>query len=203
VPDFFSKNTPIDKDEHFIKIYYATPENATSPKLYDVIHIVSTGWKVNVSTGFFISGLGDQMFAKKSMDSIYHKQYVAPGGQVHDTVVNQSFTSINKQKQASLSYGAMVYINAHTQTYNNVNYGLALGFGAMFNDQARWVASLGPTMLIGKKQRFNINPAIMIGQVDRLSAPYQAGKWYAETIDNVPTFKAWKVSWGIGFSWNL
>ncbi len=62
---------------------------------------------------------------------------------------------------------------------------------------------LGPTLLIGKKQRFNINPSIIFSQVDRLSSPYETDHWYSETINNVPIYRAWKFGWGIGFSWNI
>jgi hypothetical protein len=203
IPPYISKDIPIYKDEHFIKIF-SVESTQSKPNLYDIIHIESThGWKLDVAAGFFVSGLSDDVFTKKSMDSIYSKKYVATGGTVRDTTVLQTFNSINKQKQASASFGGMLYLHAHTQTGTYFNYGVSLGFGALFNDQARWAGSFGPTILIGKKQRFNITPSIILGQVDRLSAPYQTNKWYSETIDNVPTFKAWKASWAVGFSWNL
>jgi len=152
--------------------------------------------------GMFFSGLSDDQYTLKTKDSIFSKKFVN-AGEVRDSAVDQTFNSINKQSQARVSYGGMIFLHLHTQNSHYFNYGFSLGFGALFNDQARFAASFGPTLLIGKSQRFNINPSIIISQVTRLSAPYQAGTWYSETIDNVPTYKAMKASWGLGLSWNF
>ena len=140
---------------------------------------------------------------RNTKDSIYSKQYLA-NGIVRDTLINQAFTSLSKQSQVQLSFGGMLFLHAHTLNYNHqFNYGFSLGIGALFNDQSRWTASLGPTILIGKKQRININPSIILSQVDRLSSPYKTDYWYSETINNVPTFRAWKLGVGLGLSWNI
>lgn len=97
----------------------------------------------------------------------------------------------------------MIYLHAHSQNASWVNYGVYLGFGAMFNDQTRWAGALGGSLILGKSQRFCINPGIIIAQVDRLSPPYKTETWYPESFDNIPTYKAWKANFVLGFSWNL
>lgn len=202
IPIFVTEATTIDKDAHTIKIYNKEL-GKTSKALYDNINIVANhGWKVDVATGFFFSGLHDESYSKKSMDSIHTTQYVQDG-HVRDTTIQENFTAIYKKDQSPISFGGMFYLNAHTQNDQMLNYGFYLGFGALFNDQTRWAGSGGASLLIGKRQRFNIHAGIIVAQVERLSPPYKTEKWYREAIDNIPTYKKWNYSYVVGFSWNL
>jgi len=191
----------IEKDLHTITI--KTKTGTAQPVVYDNIHIQPyRGMKVDVATGFFFSNLSDQSFFKHSMDSIHSKKYLV-NGVARDTLVQESYTAIYEKNNAHLSFGGMIYLQAHTQNPGNWNGGGYLGFGALFNDQARWSGAAGGTLLIGQKQRFNIHAGLILSQVDRLAPPYQTDTWYRETIDNIPTYRAWKAGFMFGFSWNL
>jgi hypothetical protein len=146
--------------------------------------------------------LGDRSFTKHSLDSIHATQYLVNGIR-RDTTIQESYNAIYEKENVNLSFGGMVYLHVHSQNPGNWNWGGFLGFGALFNDQARWAGSAGGTLLMGSKQRFNINLGLVLSQVDRLSPPYQKDTWYRESIDNVPTYRAWKTALLIGFSWNL
>ncbi len=201
-PAFVSKAVLIENDEHNIKINIKNT-GQTNFYNYDIIRVQpSHGLKIDVAGGFFISGLSDEQYIRKSKDSIITKSYVS-NGKIRDTTVNQNFNGFFKQDQTPISLGGSIYLHVHSQNSTFVNWGASLGFGALFNDQARLVFSAGPTLLLGKKQRFTINPGVSFAQVDRLSKPYAEGQWYTEVIDNVPTYKAWKANWSLGFSWNL
>lgn len=201
-PNYVSRHIPIEKDEHNIKINSKNVStNITSN--WDIIRVLpNRGFKLDVAAGFFVSGLHDENYTRQSKDSILNSKYVQ-NGVVRDTTKLQTFNGFFKQDQNQLSFGASIYLHAHTQTASNFNWGASLGFGTLFNDQARMVFSFGPTLIIGKKQRFTINPSVACAQTDRLSKPYRDGVWYEKNIDNVPYFKAWKVDWSLGFSWNL
>jgi regulator of replication initiation timing len=202
VPNFVTKAIPIIKDQHTITIYKKEigKENKV---IYDYINIEPTrGFKVDVAGGFFFSGLKDDNFTKKSMDSIYTKKYLVDGT-IRDTTVQESFTSIYEKKQSNISFGGMLFLHAHSQNACWFNYGVYLGFGALFNDQTRWAGAFGGSLLFGKNQRFSINPGAIVAQVERLSPPYKTETWYRETIDNIATYKAWKIKFALGFSWNL
>nr|WP_276900150.1 hypothetical protein [Pedobacter kyonggii] len=201
-PAFVSKAVLIENDEHNIKINTKTTGQSNFAN-YDIIRVQPYhGLKIDVAGGFFISGLSDEKYARKSKDSIITKSYVS-NGKIRDTTLNQSFNGFFKQDQTPISLGGSIYLHIHSQNSTFINWGGSLGFGALFNDQARLVFSAGPTLLLGKKQRFTINPGISFAQVDRLSKPYSEGMWYTEVIDNVPVYKAWKANWSLGFSWNL
>jgi hypothetical protein len=202
IPDFITASLPIVKDNHTISIY--KKENGKDTKtLHDQINIdPDKGIKIDVSAGFFFSGLQDHSFNKKTSDSIYTKRYLVNGLQ-RDTTVSGSFTTLFKKDQLPVSFGGMLYLHVHSQNANWVNYGGYIGFGALFNDQTRWAGSLGGSLLLGKSTRFNIHGGVVLSQVDRLSPPYQTSIGYAETIDNIPTYKSWQAGWLLGVSWNL
>ena len=102
-----------------------------------------------------------------------------------------------------MSFGGMIFLNVHSMTGKSFNYGGYVGFGALFNDQARWCISTGGEAIIGRRQRFVIHAGMVLSQVDRLSPPYDKDVFYLERIDNVPTYRAWKPGFLLGLSWNL
>ena len=202
VPPFITPAVPIQKDDHTILIY-KRELGSERTLLHDQISVEpDQGWKLDISAGVFFSGIHDNSYTKKSKDSIYTKKSLVDGT-ITDTTVQETFTALYKRDQFPVSFGGMLYLHAHTQNAQWANFGVYLGFGALFNDQTRWAGSIGGSLLIGKKQRFNINPGLLISQVDRLSPPYETETWYRETIDNIPISRDWKMSWVFGFSWNL
>ena len=202
IPPFVSKAVTITGDETYLKINKKMTGQDQSTNI-DIISVQPVrGFKIDVAGGIFFSGLADKAYSKRSMDSIYTKKYLV-SGQQRDTTVQENFSAIYEKKQIPVSFGGMVYLHAHSQNMGYVNYGVSLGFGALFNDQARFTMSLGPTLSLGKTQHLNINAGIIMAQVDRLADPYRTGVWYNEPLDNIPTFKSWQTSWMLGLSWNL
>lgn len=193
----------IEKDLHTVTVYKTPLTSENKKEEYTTIKIEPVkGWKVDFAGGFFLTGVTDHKFSKITKDSIYTKKYLV-NGVTRDTTVEEKFTSFNKENQMPISFGGMLLLHAHTQRSRLVNYGTYIGFGALFNDQTRWAGAVGGSVLIGKKQRFSINPGILISQVDRLSSPYEDGMWYKGVIDNTPTYKSWRLNWVIAFSWNI
>lgn len=195
----------IEKDKHTIYLY--EKEAGKDKKIYDVINIEpKQGLKISFATGIFFSGLNDMTYSKTTVDSFIQKKYTVggtPGGQVRDTLVAQTFTHLYNKDQTKMSFGAMIYMQFHTRNEGNFNVGMYIGLGALFNDQTRFTIGTGVSLLIGKVQRFAINAGAVMAQVDRLDPPYNTETWYAKTIDNIPTFRAWKVQPSLGFSWNF
>lgn len=200
-PLMVTSATTIEKDLHTITL--KTKMGTAAVVNYDYIHIEPVkGFKLDVAPGFFFSTLSDRSFSKHSMDSIHQKKYVQ-NGIVRDTIVQESYVTLFEKENTHVSFGGMIFLQAHSQYPGSWNFGGYLGFGALFNDQARWCGSVGGSVLIGKKQHFNINIGYIVSQVDRLSPPYGSGMAYRETIDNIPTYRAWKGGGMVGFSWNL
>ena len=61
----------------------------------------------------------------------------------------------------------------------------------------------GLSCVIGKSQKFGVHVGAIMCQTERLSPPYEAGQWYAETVDNIPTYKGMNTGFMVGFSWRL
>jgi hypothetical protein len=202
IPDFITPALTIEKDQHTINIYTKVL-GSQEKEPYDNIKVEpARGFKIDFAPGIFVSGLYDAKYTIKSKDSIWTTQYIAKDT-VRDTTINKTFTSVYQQDQCRISIGAMIMLHAHSQWEGIFNLGGYIGFGALFNDQTRWTMSTGLSFLLGRKSRFNISLGAATAQVDRLQQPYQTEQWYAETIDNVPTVKVWKINYMIGFSWNL
>ncbi len=201
-PSFVTKSYSINKDLRTIKIYKFNPETETK-KLHDEINIqLSRGFRIGVSGGLFVSGLYDEKYTLHSKDSIYTSQHIQ-NGSVADTLVSDKFTAIYSTTNAKVSFGGMIFLQAHSQNASVLNYGGYLGIGALFNDQTRWTGSCGLSLIIGRNHRFMINAGPIIAQVDRLAKPYKIDTYYKETIDNVPISKVWEVNWMVGFSWKI
>lgn len=199
---YITRAIPINKDYHSIKIY-KKEAGASTKVLHDEINVEpNNGFKLSVAGGIFFSNLSDQSYSKKSLDSFITKKYLL-NGQTRDTTLTQTYTQLYEKDQSQISYGGMLYLEAHSQTGTWFNGGMYLGFGALFNDQTRWAGALGGSFILGKPQKFSVHIGAVTAQIDRLAEPYQTGVLYPERIDNIPTQKVWKVSGMVGFSWSF
>lgn len=201
-PVFVTKSYMIAKDIQTINIYKQDFSSKTKV-LHDQINIhLTSGFRIDVSGGLFVSGLNDEKYSVYSKDSIYKKSYIN-NGIVKDTIVKDMFTAIYKHSNADVSFGGMIFLQAHSQNSSNFNYGGYLGVGALFNDQTRWTGSCGASFIIGRSQRCFINVGPIISQVDRLAKPYKTDVFYPKSIDNIPISKVWRYSWMLGVSWKI
>lgn len=202
VPSYTTKAVSINEDFHTLNIYLKEANGIK--KLHDQINIVPDhGFQKDIAGGFFVSGLYDESYSKKTMDSIYTKQYLV-NGILRDTTVLGTFTTLYKKKQLSASYGGMLFFRFYTQNNQWANFGGYLGFGALFNDQTRWAGSLGISVVVGKRKKIvGAHLGIIASQVDRLTEPYQTDTRYSETIDNIPTHKALNANVMFGLSFKF
>lgn len=201
-PVFVTKSYPVNKDFQTISIYKFNPSTETKT-LHDEINIQLTrGFRIDVSGGLFVSGLYDEKYTLYSKDSIFTSQHIQ-NGSVKDTIINDKFTAIYANSNAKVSFGGMIFLQAHSQNASMLNYGAYLGIGALFNDQTRWSGSCGASLIVGRSHRFIVNAGPIISQVDRLAKPYETNTFYQGSIDNIPISKVWKVNWMVGFSWKI
>lgn len=202
IPVLTTRSFPINKDMHTISIYQYDLDQKTK-YLYDQINInLTRGFRFTVSGGVFVSGLYDEKYSLFSKDTILTVQQVS-GNSFKDTLINDNVTAIYSEEQMKISFGAMLFLQAHSQNAAMLNWGGYLGIGALFNDQTRWTGSAGFSLIIGKKQRFFINAGPALSQVSILSKSYETNKFYQKDIDKVPLENVWKYNWMIGFSWKI
>ncbi len=205
VPLIVTRSYTVSKDMRRIKIY-KLEKGSDNKKLYDIINVKMTrGFKIDVSGGLFVSGLYDAKFTLYSKDSIFTSQYIKYDSvpTLADSLVNDKFTAIYPQNNTKVSFGGMMFLNAHTQNASFVNYGFYLGIGALFSDQTRWSGSFGGSLILGRNQRFTFHAGVVMAQVNRLSQPYETNVFYRKTFDEIPISSLWKASWLVGFSWQI
>ncbi len=205
VPLIVTRSYTVSKDMRRIKIY-KQEKGSDNKKLYDIINVKMTrGFKIDVSGGLFVSGLYDAKFTLYSKDSIFTSQYIKYDSvpTLADSLVNDKFTAIYPQNNTKVSFGGMMFLNAHTQNASFVNYGFYLGIGALFSDQTRWSGSFGGSLILGRNQRFTFHAGVVLAQVNRLSQPYETDVFYRKTFDEIPISSLWKASWLVGFSWQI
>lgn len=149
--------------------------------------------KISYSTGgFWASRLFDEDYSKKitlikNEDNTEEKMY-----------------SINKIDGGKQSYGAMAFINFHTQFPDMpVNFGASLGTGLIFNQDAKLVISPTLSFLFGDSQRAILHVGLAFAQVERIES-YYADDALFENADYTPDKKKFfKSSLMAGLSWNL
>jgi hypothetical protein len=199
-PVFVSPSIIAKADIQQIQVFHNRDKNL-GPS--DAITIrTNFGIKCDVSGGLFLSGLYDETFVLKSSQGFYQTQYLL-NGSPKDTLINQTFTTISKEKNGKFSYGGMCYLNFHTGSPHNFNYGAYAGIGALLNDQTRWTGALGGELIFGKSQKLIVHAGVNIAQIKRLESNYQVDVKIPEVISNVPIVKLLDYSWMFGLSWKI
>jgi hypothetical protein len=139
------------------------------------------------------------MFFSGLYDETYNKRI--------EIITNTDNTTTNKYRIDKLDggavcYGAMGYINFHTQYNQDVNFGASLGAGLMFNQSSKLVVSPSLSLLFGKSQRAIIHLGASFAQVDRIYSLY--GHEQFTDVNYIPETKTIvKGSFSVGISYNL
>lgn len=149
--------------------------------------------KISYSAGgFWASRLFDEDYSKKLT-------YITKADGTE-----QKMYSINKINGGKQSYGAMAFINFHTQMPDlPVNFGASLGTGLIFNQDAKLVISPTISLIFGDSQRVILHFGFAFAQVERIDSLYSDDALFADA-DYVPSKKKFfKSSLMLGLSWNL
>jgi hypothetical protein len=182
--------------------------------------MVSGGFKIDFSTGFFHSGISASDFIvspeafrfKETRDTILPtgQDSVMYTGAIRDTSISVI------QKNEKLSFGTGIYIHFYPRTGGAVNLGGAAGLILDNNGQVQFLLG-GSLMFSAGKNRIALVGGYARGKEKRLSAENQ--KYYrvggtnvfnsqndlpkSFTGTNPTTFDKWKSSWFIGVTFNF
>lgn len=151
---------------------------------------VTKGLKIDYSAGVFFSRLYDQNYTKTI-----------------EVIQNPDNTTTNKYKiettdNGKLSYGAMGFVNFHSQWDRNFNIGGSLGAGFMFNQSTKLVLSPTASFIFGKYQRAILHLGAAFAQVNRIHSMYGDNQF--TDANYVPETKSdIQASFLVGISYNL
>ena len=96
--------------------------------------------------------------------------------------------------------------HVYKQTTRNVNLGGSFGIGfPLFGGTSGQTISffLGPTVILGKQQKFLISGGLMGAKVNRLSSGFMPGDVIESTINGIPTNDRYELGDFIGISYDL
>jgi hypothetical protein len=163
--------------------------NSEFNKVNDEIKIevpfnVKGGFKLDFSTGFFLS-------------NVANKEYVNKPNYINDSI-NGYY--LFKSEDKSISYGLAGYMHAYWRNAANINVGLSLGVGIDQNTQVKIMP--GISILLGRKERFIINGGMVIGKIKELSNVQDVNHLYKEKVEPV-YIDSYKIGCFVGISYNL
>lgn len=98
------------------------------------------------------------------------------------------------------------FFHFYAQSPGNVNLGGAFGIGVPLNGADGFQSAvffLGPTLIIGKEQRFAFTGGIMGGKVQRLAQGYEVGQTVGAEVAAVPVHYPYELGLFLGLTFNL
>jgi hypothetical protein len=144
---------------------------------------VSGGWKISAGLGLGFGVLKDKSY-----------EY---------SVVNSKITADQLDDFVPL---LVSFAHAYKKTTNNLNFGGSFGIGFPIQGGTSVQSMtffLGPTMILGKNQKFLLTAGLMGGKVNRLSDGFEVGDSFDNATSTVPTIKRYELGYFIGISYDL
>ncbi|MBP6417152.1 MAG: hypothetical protein KA330_11895 [Chitinophagaceae bacterium] len=139
------------------------------------------GLKFDVSTGFFVSGLKDDVFIIKS-DS-----------------TGTGF--IANEETGEIRVGIGVLAHLHTRCPGILNLGVAGGFELDNDAKVGYLA--GGSVFLGYDQKFVLTGGAVFGKKAKISNAYFEGQQVDFSLSVVPTVDVWDVSWFGSLTYNF
>lgn len=176
---YYSEMVTMKKDEYLFKISAISEQRLicnfpTEQKLEAVLR-TKGGVKLDFSTGVFV------MFG--SDDFLGRNYYYKP---VDET--QSSISSADNSNRALLGIGALMHV--YKRSPSNFKVGGAIGVSSSLNFDAVNF-HLGPSFILGDKDRFSITVGITAREVDLLDNKYTLDRSYntEDLPEEIPTFK--------------
>lgn len=176
----------VEETDEFVVKLTSTNKITQSTSEFNVIDLpVLKVLKIDFSSGLFFTKLYDENYRRTIFDDAGTTKY-----------------KLEKLNGGELSYGAMGFINFHTQLRKPVNFGLSIGAGLMFNQATKLVLSPTASLIFGKYQRFILHVGVAFAQVNRIYSAYAPDDFVPS--DYIPETKVDVESeFLIGLSYNL
>jgi len=155
------------------------------------------GFKIDFSSGLFITKLRDQRLSLKPDSTVIPNSYGA------DSIVyNRRFQIINESEKNKVDFGLAAWMHAYTRITPYINIGLNIGAGASIgpNPAIRYFG--GGSLLLGRSGRLAINYGCVAGYVDVLSDGYKNQTYTSQGDLKALTKKSFRTGsyWGLSFN---
>lgn len=166
---------------------------------------ISNGFKIDFSSGIFLTGLKDETFIFKDTTV----SYTPSGSTARDTAgkyIIQENTSPRK-----IGFGILVH--GYPRISSNYNVGITTGISINTNTEINVLAGL--SLLLGSERRIVFSGGFIWGKANRLSNSVHEGffrkdastvstpVFYATPNNVVPIVNDWYRSWFLGLTYNF
>ncbi|MBL7129065.1 MAG: hypothetical protein ISS16_08785 [Ignavibacteria bacterium] len=147
------------------------------------------GFKIDFSTGLFVSNLIDHKYAITG-DSIFS---------ANDTLRGYR---ILRNEEGKIKIGLSAMMHLYYRFSSIINVGLNIGVGIIPDQSVSYLG--GGSLIFGNKNRFIISGGVMLGSVERLSSLIKEKNLYPDIpLQNNLTVKELDLGWYLGISYNL
>ncbi|MBC8485898.1 MAG: hypothetical protein H8D45_07635 [Bacteroidetes bacterium] len=147
------------------------------------------GFKIDFSTGLFVSNLIDHKYAITG-DSIFNANDTLRGYRVL------------RNEEGKIKIGLSAMMHLYYRFSSIINVGLNIGVGIIPDQSVSYLG--GGSLIFGNKNRFIISGGVMLGSVERLSSLIKEKNLYPDIpLQNNLTVKELDLGWYLGISYNL
>lgn len=168
---------------------------------------ISNGFKIDFSTGAFLTGLKDEVYKFKDTTVAY-----LPSGAT--TAKDTTGKFILRENASKRKVGFGILAHAYPRLSSNYNLGIATGFSVNTETEINLLAGL--SLMLGSERRVVFTGGFIWGKANRLSktvyqglnrkdpdVPTSAPVFYVSTDSVVPVVNDWQRSWFLGVSYNF
>lgn len=175
--------TPIDDDD--TKKF----GNGNRNEKFEIPVEVLSGFKIDFSTGIFVSNLIDYKYVTMK-DSSYSNTDTLRG------------YKISRNDEGGIKFGLLALAHAYYRFSTTFNVGLNFGVGIIPDQSVNYMG--GISIMFGKTKRFIFNGGGSLGYVTRLSSLVNENTLYNEIpLNSNFTVKKLTLGWYLGLSYNL
>ncbi|MBI1780587.1 MAG: hypothetical protein HYR66_04380 [Sphingobacteriales bacterium] len=166
---------------------------------------ISNGFKVDFSSGIFLTGLKDETYIFKDTSV----SYTPSGGDPRDT----SGKYIIRENTSPRKLGFGILVHGYPRLSSNYNLGITTGLSINTNTEVNLMAGL--SLMLGSVRRIVFSGGFIWGKANRLSNSVKEGffrkentntsapVFYSTPNNEVPVVSDWYRSWFIGLSYNF
>ncbi|WPQ63638.1 hypothetical protein SIO70_02020 [Chitinophaga sancti] len=129
---------------------------------------IKGGFKVDVSTGLYYSGLQDEKYSIRSDSTILSDRNGA------DSIVDRR-SKLYKENNGKGEFGFASFLHFYPKIGPKFNISLNIGAGVTFSEKTRIRYLAGVGFLFGAENRLGLNVGYILGNVNKLSSQYANG----------------------------
>ncbi|MBC7884622.1 MAG: hypothetical protein H7X99_04065 [Saprospiraceae bacterium] len=170
-----------DKDKSIIKITRFKPDGKTKLEERSYFFRNRGGLKFDVSSGFFVTNLRDEVYVLKYIDTV-SKQIIR-----------------DDNGKTRLGIGLLAHLHCRSQKW--LSGGLTGGFEINNDSKVGFLG--GASLFFGYDKKFVLSVGAAFSKIKTISNLYKVDEIVPSTVSVVPTVDIWKMGWFTSMTYNF